>query len=117
MWNDTIIETLRGARPVLDLSSIGLGRYEVVDREARRFAVSESLDKSEYLPLDQRVATADRVAEPLCQLAGQPDDVGESGRIVIARGNGRGCAHCAHPILKSIGSDAARSEISAANST
>ena len=112
MWNDTIIETLRGARQVLDLSSIGLGRYEVVDWEARRFAVSELLDKLKYLPLDQRVATADRVAEAAG--VSLPDDLmmSESQVASLSReGIAVGAHTVSHPILKSIGSDAARSEI------
>lgn len=55
MWNDTVIELIRGAPgDTLDLSSMGLGQFEIGTIPQRRQAVYNVLGQLKYLPLESR---------------------------------------------------------------
>lgn len=55
MWNDTIIELVhRHLRPILDLSKMGLGQFEISTIPQRQQAINTLLDKLKYLPLESR---------------------------------------------------------------
>lgn len=55
MWNDTVIELIRGAPGnTLDLSGIGLGQFEIGTIPQRRQAVYSVLGQLKYLPLESR---------------------------------------------------------------
>ena len=63
MWNDTVIEAVRGAvGDVLDLSSVGLGTHRIGTLEARRQAINAILLQLKYLSLAQREAQTVAVA-------------------------------------------------------
>ena len=55
MWNDTIIEMVQKIpEPVLDLSEIGLGQFEISTSSQREKAINTLLNKLKYLPLKSR---------------------------------------------------------------
>lgn len=55
MWNDTVIELIRGAPGnTLDLSRMGLGQFEIGTVSQRRQAVYNVLGQLKYLPLESR---------------------------------------------------------------
>jgi peptidoglycan/xylan/chitin deacetylase (PgdA/CDA1 family) len=55
MWNDTVIELVRGTPgPIFDLSAMGFGTFEIDTIEQRRQAISALLNKLKYLPLEVR---------------------------------------------------------------
>jgi peptidoglycan/xylan/chitin deacetylase (PgdA/CDA1 family) len=64
MWNDSIIEALRQAPgPALNLSSLGLGNYQIRTFEERRRAAGALLSALKYLPLKERERHAQAVVE------------------------------------------------------
>lgn len=64
MWNDTIIEAIRGCRATeLDLSDLGLGSHALISAEARRAASEAVIDSLKYRMASDRLAAAERVAE------------------------------------------------------
>ncbi|MDR4515061.1 polysaccharide deacetylase family protein [Nitrosomonas sp.] len=65
MWNDKLIELLRRApNSVLDLSEIGLDKYDISSLAQRRKTLFTLIDIFKYLPHEERFARLDR----LCQL-------------------------------------------------
>lgn len=63
MWNDVVIEAVRGApEPVLDLGSLGLGRYSLESLDARRRSLAQLLDRLRYLPGPERSGLSRQVA-------------------------------------------------------
>ncbi|MEO6823758.1 MAG: polysaccharide deacetylase family protein [Nitrosospira sp.] len=55
MWNDTLIELIRRAPgDMLDLSKMGLGRFEIGTIQQRRQAIHDVLGELKYLPLESR---------------------------------------------------------------
>jgi len=113
MWNDTVIEALRRAPPgELDLSALGLGRYQVDSADSRRAAIQALLRQLKYLPMAERLAQvsalAARVGQPL------PDDLMmTTAQLLRLRDAGMGLgAHTVnHPILARLPASAARQEI------
>lgn len=58
MWNDGVIETFRRTRQrVLDLTGLGLGRYDLATPDKRRVAIAAVLGQLKYRPLVERTAT------------------------------------------------------------
>jgi peptidoglycan/xylan/chitin deacetylase (PgdA/CDA1 family) len=113
MWNDTVIESVRRASgPELDLGSIGLGCYTIENWSQRRQAVSQLLSTLKYLPLDERLERVAQVADSAS--AALPERMMMSSGQVKALSNAGmdiGGHTVNHPILTSIGNEAARREI------
>lgn len=118
MWNDTVIEAVRGAGPRLDLGPLGLGAFDLPDAAACIRALEKILPALKYLDPEQRQERADAVADA----AGIPRDASpmmseqqihelENFGIEI------GAHTVTHPILRSVGADAARREIAASKDT
>ncbi len=64
MFNDTVIETVRRCQqPVLDLTPLGLGRYDLRSLEAKRQAIPALLSQIKYQLLAQRLETVHAIAE------------------------------------------------------
>ncbi len=113
MWNDTVIESVRMASgPELDLSSIGLGRYTIDNDSQRRQAVSQLLSALKYFPLNERLERVARIADSVPAVLPE--------RMMMTSGQVRALSNAGmdigghtvnHPILTSIGHEAARDEI------
>jgi len=114
MWNDSVIETIRG-KPgkILDARSIGLDPIDVSTTEARRHAIGRVLSELKYLPQDERQKRVDALAaqtpRPL------PSDLmmtTEQLRSLHASGMEIGAHTVTHPILARLDPSRARDEIS-----
>ena len=75
MWNDSVIECIRGCTlPQLDLSSFGLGLSALDSPAARRQAIDAVLPRIKYLGLAAREQALARLHE-LCGSPALPDDL------------------------------------------
>jgi len=73
MWNDTVIESVRNFfGPVLDLSEIGLGRYEVTDELQKSQAASQIIVQIKHLSFKERDEFTSYIAS---QSQNLPDDL------------------------------------------
>jgi peptidoglycan/xylan/chitin deacetylase (PgdA/CDA1 family) len=118
MWNDTVIEAVRGAGPRLDLGPLGLGAFELPDASACISALDKILSALKYLDPAQRQERAEAVADA----AGIPRDASpmmseQQIRELDSFGIEVGAHTVTHPILRSVGADAARREIAASKDT
>ena len=113
MWNDTIIESIRACSlPVLDLSTLGLGRHAQGSLDDRRAAIASLIAQIKYRPVDERTV----ITEQLAQLAGvqPPDDLMMTSNEVKAMrhaGMQIGAHTVSHPILARLSDEQARQEI------
>jgi peptidoglycan/xylan/chitin deacetylase (PgdA/CDA1 family) len=113
MFNDTVIESIRRAPPELDLTHIGLPRFQLHNVESRLAAIASILPALKYLPpqdrLERAAAIADRVGVEL------PADLmltEEQVRHLYRGGIEIGAHTVNHPILAKLDDTAARREIS-----
>jgi peptidoglycan/xylan/chitin deacetylase (PgdA/CDA1 family) len=117
MFNDTVIESVRRATGVLDLTDLGLGRHELVDMPARLRAVDAILKSLKYLEQPARLAKAEAIAERAGQALPQDlmmseDQIRQLGSFGIDVG-----AHTvSHPILARLDAATAKREIEASKS-
>jgi peptidoglycan/xylan/chitin deacetylase (PgdA/CDA1 family) len=113
MWNDTVIELVRGAcGPMLDLRACGLGVFDIGTLEQRRETIANLLGALKYLPLGARQARighmCDIVRVPL------PDNLMMTSTQVNTLHNAGmeiGAHTVNHPILARLDDTAARNEI------
>jgi peptidoglycan/xylan/chitin deacetylase (PgdA/CDA1 family) len=62
MWNDKVIEFVRHATGYcLDLSAVGLGKYDIESPEQRHQALLSLINKIKYMPLDERHALIEQL--------------------------------------------------------
>ena len=55
MWNDTVIEAVRNIKvPILDLTEIGLGQFEVAEISQKCWVAEQIIQKIKHVPLDKR---------------------------------------------------------------
>lgn len=112
MWNDTVVETVRAIKGTLDLSSIGLGRFELGTTSSRVDAIAKLLHQMKYLPQGQRAMVADQIGE--CSPARLPNDLMLSVdelRNLHGAGIDIGGHTISHPILSGLDDRAALHEI------
>jgi peptidoglycan/xylan/chitin deacetylase (PgdA/CDA1 family) len=62
MWNDKVIEAVRGAGASLDLERHGLGTHRLDGAESRRRAIDDLLGKLKYRPAAERDALTAEIA-------------------------------------------------------
>ncbi|HRH86066.1 MAG TPA: polysaccharide deacetylase family protein [Rubrivivax sp.] len=116
MWNDRIIEAIRGTgRTALDLAQIGypeFGAFRTDDTASRRAAIDAILPRAKYFEPAQRLALSQRVTE-LAQSA-PPEHLMMSSqqvRDLHAGGMQIGAHTVNHPILARLDAAAAAREI------
>lgn len=113
MWNDMIIETVRGAQADwLDLNSLGLGRHDVSSAGKKQLAIAALIDQIKYRPVAERVDLGTRMARQAH--VSLPVDLMMTSREVQAMfraGMQIGAHTVSHPILARLTDDDARREI------
>jgi peptidoglycan/xylan/chitin deacetylase (PgdA/CDA1 family) len=113
MWNDAVIESLRGAQgDTLDLDAVGLGCLRIGALAERRAALHTILSALKYLSPAERSAGVETVrraagARPVIQPMMCAEDV----RHLHQEGMEIGGHTVTHPILTRVSADEARSEI------
>ncbi len=115
MWNDTIIESIRGCNAVsLDLSAMGLGHHALGSIADRRAAIATLIDRIKYLPVAQRIAATEQLAE-LCGVCPPQDMMMTSLQVQALRRAGMliGAHTVSHPILARLEAGQALHEIEA----
>lgn len=122
MWNDTLIEAVRGARvDELDLGDGALpglsGRLGLADLESRRAALPRLLLAAKYLPPGERLETVERIARALrAELPTALMMTSEQVRALHRSGMGIGAHTQTHPILCKLEETAAAHEIAGSRS-
>lgn len=113
MWNDTIIESIRGvAVPELDGAFLGLGVLPLITIEDKRSALARIIPVIKHLPSGMRSEAVARIAE--CCKANLPSDLMLSTpqlQQLLAEGAGIGAHTISHPILSVLDQAVARREI------
>lgn len=113
MWNDTVIEAVRGCpHDAMDLGSSGLGRFALKEEGQRRTAIDAILAAIKRLPYEARAERVARIAEAsgamlptgLMMRSGQLRDL-------IAFGMEIGAHTVTHPILRQLDDERALREI------
>lgn len=113
MWNDTLIEAIRGCQSdALDLSDTGFGQFKLTSVVDRRLAIESLLGRVKHLASDQRseVVAQVQTAVPIAL----PDDLMMTSRQVIQlrdAGMQIGAHTCTHPILTKLSDSDALAEI------
>lgn len=112
MFNDIVVEAIRRARNVLDLSDHGLGRHELPDFDARRKAMNDILAKLKYFEPDNRRRVTESIAER-AGLTGMPKLMMSERQVreLVALGMEVGGHSVTHPILTKVPRDKAWAEI------
>lgn len=113
MWNDAVIESVRGMTdPILDLTAIGLGTCQVDNQYSRQNAISRLLGRLKYLSPVERLSLVSKIVsvtstdlpDNLMMTSTQIRDLSNAGMEI-------GGHTVNHPILTSIEDAAARDEI------
>jgi peptidoglycan/xylan/chitin deacetylase (PgdA/CDA1 family) len=113
MWNDTVIETVRGTTsPLLDLCSLNLGQHPVSTMTERRAAIGTLIDQIKYQPATQRINIAEQIAR-LARVQMPRDLMMTSPQVKSMRQAGMqiGAHTVSHPILAGLTDDQAKDEI------
>lgn len=115
MWNDTLIESVRGASvPLIDLSWLALGEISLATVATKQAALALLIPAIKHMPVTQREAAVARVAEE-CR-ATLPEDLMLSTtqlRALRSCNMGVGAHTVTHPILAKLDATAAYSEMAA----
>jgi peptidoglycan/xylan/chitin deacetylase (PgdA/CDA1 family) len=113
MWNDTVIELVRRAPgPLLDLTDIGFGKFEIASPLRRQAAISALLDKLKYLPLETRNLEVNKIcAHAPMMLPTNFMMTSDQVRMLHNAGMEIGGHTVSHPILTRMDSARARTEI------
>lgn len=113
MWNDSIIEAVRGAKAtVLDLTRLGLGAFPNQTIQDKRTAIDQIIAAIKYRPIDERVEITNALFETLCvpptcnlmMTSSQVREMRDSGMLI-------GAHTVSHPILAKTHPATARQEI------
>ena len=113
MWNDTIIEAIRGChKSVLDLTSQGLSRHALDTIANRRAAIDSLIGQIKYRPPEERIT----ITEQLRHLAGGQSSqslmmTSDEVRAMRHAGMQIGAHTMSHPILARLTDEEAQQEI------
>src|SRR3954452_21010523 len=113
MWNDTVIELVRRAPGrILDLSSIGMGEFEIENIPQRRQVIDRLLAELKYLPLESRHSKVDAICKVVpVALPGNLMMTSDQVRSLHRAGMEIGGHTANHPILAGMSNSGARAEI------
>jgi peptidoglycan/xylan/chitin deacetylase (PgdA/CDA1 family) len=113
MWNDTVIELVRRAPGrILDLSSIGMGEFEIENIPQRRLVIDNLLAELKYMPLESRQSKVDTLCKVIpVALPRNLMMTSDQVRAMHQAGMEIGAHTANHPILASMSNSAARAEI------
>lgn len=113
MWNDSVIETIRGAQgDVLDARCVGLESMSISTIGARQRAIERVLSALKYLPLEERQRRVEELArEVACPLPSDLMMTAEQVRHLRASGMDIGAHTVTHPILARLEPERAEGEI------
>jgi len=113
MWNDVVIEAIRNTKKEeLDLTTIGLDHIPVTNLEQRQFAIGRVLSELKYQPQNTRDENTAIIVEQSAthtptDLMMRPEQV----QLLAKSGMEIGGHTVTHPILTTLDSGTARSEI------
>lgn len=113
MWNDTVIEAVRGCkRPVLDLSDLGLGSLAAGTSAQKRCTAETLISAVKYRPSDERDALSEAISR-LAQVALPKALMLTTPQVKAWRQAGMlvGAHTVSHPILAKLGPTEATQEI------
>ncbi len=114
MFNDTVIEAIRHTPHTwLDLTELGLSRFDLSTPEAKARAINQILPALKYLPVELREEKADRLCE-LSLCGALPDNLMMTTaqlRSLHGAGMEIGGHTARHPILAGLDAAAAKQEI------
>lgn len=113
MWNDTVIESIRGCQtPELDLTAGGLGRFKAGSVEEKRLAIDALLARIKHLEPDKR-NQAVAFMQSAVAIALPQDLMMTSEQVIGLRDAGMqiGAHTCTHPILAKLPDGAAMAEM------
>lgn len=113
MWNDTIIEAVRGCkRPVLDLSDLGLGSLAVGTSGQKCSTVDALISAAKYRPSFEREALSEAIAR-IAQVALPKELMLTTPQVKAWHQAGMliGAHTVSHPILTTLGQAQAMQEI------
>lgn len=112
MWNDTVLESVRNYwGSVLDLSEIGLGRFEVADELQKSQAASQIIAQIKHLPFKEREEFTSYIASQSLNL---PDDLMMTSEQLIQlhqSGMEIGGHTINHPILAKLDDETSEQEV------
>jgi hypothetical protein len=113
MWNDSVIETVRGAQgDTFDARCIGLDKLSISTIGLRRQAIERLLAALKYLPLEERQRRVDQLAaETSSSLPSDLMMTAEQVRHLCTSGMEIGAHTVTHPILTQLSSERAEREI------
>ncbi|MET0116115.1 MAG: polysaccharide deacetylase family protein [Sedimenticola sp.] len=113
MWNDSIIETVRTLPDgIFDLSSHGLGIFNISSITDRRLCFQQIIDDVKHMPYEKRLEVVESISrharsslpDDLMMTSSQLKQLSDSGMTV-------GGHTVSHPILSMLEADTARDEI------
>src|SRR5450830_1129147 len=118
MWNDTIIETVRGiTTPLLDCSKLGLGQYPVTTIAERKAAIAALINQIKYRQVADRISITEQIAH-LAQVQLPHNLMMTAHEVKAMRQAGMqiGAHTVSHPILARLTDEQARQEIQGSKS-
>ena len=113
MWNDSLIETIRSSPlPVLDLSRLGLGCYDLHGVDAQCAAIATLIQQLKYRDTAERVELTEKIAS-LAEVTLPIDLMMNSQQVIALREAGMqvGAHTQTHPILARLTDEKVRQEI------
>ena len=114
MWNDSIIETVRGCTgALLDLSSLNLGQHPMSTLVEKRTAIAALIRKIKYQPTARRIGVTAEIARlAKAQLPHNLMMTSLQVKTMRRAGMQIGAHTVSHPILAQLTDDQAKGEIS-----
>ncbi len=100
MWNDTVIESVRNMKlACLDLTKIGLGKFDVGNEIQKCEAANQIIQLIKYLPIDMRLQYTNYIAEQSQDLPINMMMTSEQVKFLFMNGMDIGGHTVNHPIL------------------
>lgn len=114
MWNDTIIEAIRNLpTSSIDLTKIGLGRFNVRDEAQKSHAAHQIIQQVKHLPFEERNHYTDYIAKLSSNLPNDLMMTDEQIKCLHRNGMEIGGHTVNHPILAKLDNNNAENEITA----